>query len=268
MENPSPDSRPPDSDLKLIWEIRKLEAEVRALRRPFTNPATLIAIIVAAVTSGGLMLQWTRSGNEYTLAQIKTERLQLQSERLEQQAKTQEVVTSKLRSEATKLAANAKGLEAKAALLRQQRTELEKERAALVVELATRHQELLSIKTQISGAADRLRKAGVSNANITAAENSLGDANSRLAAMVAGSIIATPDTISTGEFAELRWNSFDATSVIITPGIGAVPPSGRRKVAPLQTTTYTMTLSNDAGGFGTGSATVYVQGSASRPLLQ
>src|SRR3989344_4866257 len=76
---------------------------------------------------------------------------------------------------------------------------------------------------------------------------------------VAGSIVATPDTIDRGESTQLKWNSFNATHISISPGVGNVAPSGSTSVSPTQTTTYTLTISNDDGGFGTGTATVYVQ---------
>jgi serine/threonine protein kinase len=76
---------------------------------------------------------------------------------------------------------------------------------------------------------------------------------------LAGSVLASPDTIRRGEHTFLKWNSFDATRVIITPTIGIVPLHGSISVAPRTTTTYTMTLSNDAGGLARGTAIVYVQ---------
>lgn len=76
---------------------------------------------------------------------------------------------------------------------------------------------------------------------------------------VAGSLIATPDTISPGEFVHLKWNSLSATQVIITPEIGPVPTEGAVAVSPLVTTTYTLMIANSEGGYGEGSATVYVR---------
>jgi uncharacterized repeat protein (TIGR01451 family) len=79
------------------------------------------------------------------------------------------------------------------------------------------------------------------------------------AVMVSGSIIATPDTIDAGQSTQLKWNSFDATSVSITPNVGSVSPSGSISVSPSQTTTYTLHLSNSSGATGEGTATVYVR---------
>jgi len=76
--------------------------------------------------------------------------------------------------------------------------------------------------------------------------------------MVSGSLIATPDTISSGEFVHLKWNSFSATQVTITPEIGPVPTKGAIAVSPLVTTTYTITITNSQGGSGSATATVYV----------
>jgi serine/threonine protein kinase len=77
---------------------------------------------------------------------------------------------------------------------------------------------------------------------------------------LSGSLLASPDTIRRGERTFLKWNSFDTTRVVITPTIGIVPLHGSISVAPRTTTTYTMTLTNDAGGFGRGTAIVYVKG--------
>jgi serine/threonine-protein kinase len=78
--------------------------------------------------------------------------------------------------------------------------------------------------------------------------------------LVSGSIAVTPDTIHPGESTELRWNSFNATRVVITPGVGSVPPQGRLKVSPRATTTYTITIEN-ASSSTDGTATVHVIGS-------
>jgi uncharacterized repeat protein (TIGR01451 family) len=75
---------------------------------------------------------------------------------------------------------------------------------------------------------------------------------------VAGSIVATPDTITAGQSTQLKWNSFNATHISISPTVGSVDPSGSVSVSPTQTTTYTMTITNDDGGSGSGTATVYV----------
>lgn len=75
--------------------------------------------------------------------------------------------------------------------------------------------------------------------------------------LVSGSITATHDPIR--KTATLAWNSFDATRVVITPSIGIVPLSGRITVSPKTTTTYTLTITNDTGGFGRGTAIVYVE---------
>lgn len=52
----------PDADLKLSWEIQKLQSEVHALHRPFRNPAVVAALItttaLAMVGLGGLVIQW------------------------------------------------------------------------------------------------------------------------------------------------------------------------------------------------------------------
>jgi len=84
-----------------------------------------------------------------------------------------------------------------------------------------------------------------------------------------GSLMASPDTIDRGgEVAMLRWNSFNATHVVITPSIGIVSLHGSIQVAPPVTTTYTMTINNDTGGSaGRTSATVYVKPGGTSPAM-
>lgn len=86
--------------------------------------------------------------------------------------------------------------------------------------------------------------------------------------LVSGSIIASPAIISRkGDVAILAWNSFEATHVVITPSIGIVPLQGRIQVEPRTTTTYTMTISNEAGRSGHGSAIVYVEHAGAEPAV-
>lgn len=75
---------------------------------------------------------------------------------------------------------------------------------------------------------------------------------------VVGSIGVGPDKIRRGESTSLGWNSFHATRAVITPSIGIVPLEGRIQVSPRTTTTYTMALTNDAGGLATLTAFVKV----------
>jgi len=82
---------------------------------------------------------------------------------------------------------------------------------------------------------------------------------------VSGWMIVTPSNICSGESTQLKWATSDATSITISPGIGSVAPSGERTISPTQTTTYTMTISNSAGGYNQGTATVTVTGSCTPP---
>lgn len=66
-----------------------------------------------------------------------------------------------------------------------------------------------------------------------------------------------PDTIYAGQNAILSWAVSNATSVSIDPDIGSVTPSGTKEVSPRETTTYTLTASNDVGN-STRSATLTV----------
>ncbi len=68
---------------------------------------------------------------------------------------------------------------------------------------------------------------------------------------------SNPGTITAGQSATLSWNVTGSTLVSISPGIGAVSPSGSKTVTPSETTSYTITAVNDAGS-STTTATVTV----------
>jgi hypothetical protein len=61
------------------------------------------------------------------------------------------------------------------------------------------------------------------------------------------SFTATPATIVPGQSATLKWEVSGATSVVINQGIGPVSASGTIVVAPIETTIYTLTVSNSNG---------------------
>lgn len=82
---------------------------------------------------------------------------------------------------------------------------------------------------------------------------------------VSGSFGVTPDAIRRGESATLQWNSFNASNVTIAPNIGTVPLEGSIVVRPLQTTTYTITISNSFSETDA-KATVVVLEPATDPL--
>ena len=71
-------------------------------------------------------------------------------------------------------------------------------------------------------------------------------------------ITASPDAIHPGESATLTWNSTDAESCAIEPGIGEVAPSGSMTVSPTETTTYTITASGFGGDEISDQATINV----------
>ncbi len=86
--------------------------------------------------------------------------------------------------------------------------------------------------------------------------------------LVSAGLTASPGTICIGQSTHLNWTSTNATSIVISPGVGSVNPYGGLDVYPTQTTTYTITASNTTGGYGssnTGSVTVYVTGSCGTP---
>jgi hypothetical protein len=74
---------------------------------------------------------------------------------------------------------------------------------------------------------------------------------------VINSFSASPATVASGAASVLSWNTTNATSVSISPGIGTVSAAGSTSVAPGATTTYTLTASSSAGTV-TGTVTVTV----------
>jgi sugar lactone lactonase YvrE len=76
---------------------------------------------------------------------------------------------------------------------------------------------------------------------------------------------ATPDTVKAGTSATLTWATTDATSVVITPGVGAVGTSGSAVVIPTQTTVYTLAATN-AGGTVKAQVTVLTPSSRRRAV--
>jgi peptidoglycan-associated lipoprotein len=73
---------------------------------------------------------------------------------------------------------------------------------------------------------------------------------------------ASPTSINKGDSSTLSWNSTDATQLTIAPEIGAVTAQGTTKVAPSDSTTYTITA---AGPGGSASATASVTVNAPPP---
>lgn len=69
------------------------------------------------------------------------------------------------------------------------------------------------------------------------------------------SIGADPTTVAAGEEVDLTWQSSDAITVTIEPGIGSVPLSGIRSVYPEVSTTYVLTA---AGWLDTVTDSVHV----------
>jgi len=61
------------------------------------------------------------------------------------------------------------------------------------------------------------------------------------------SISADRTTINKGESAKLTWTTTDATSVSITPEVGAVTPQGSTTVTPADSTTYAIAATGPGG---------------------
>lgn len=75
---------------------------------------------------------------------------------------------------------------------------------------------------------------------------------------------AVPMTINQGQSANIIYNTLNANTVTITPGVGTVPPNGQVTVNPMSSTTYTITATN---AFGSDTCTVAISvtpGSAPR----
>jgi peptidoglycan-associated lipoprotein len=58
---------------------------------------------------------------------------------------------------------------------------------------------------------------------------------------------ASPTSINKGDSATLSWNSTDATSLTIAPGVGTVTAQGSTQVTPSDSTTYTVTATGPGG---------------------
>ncbi len=72
------------------------------------------------------------------------------------------------------------------------------------------------------------------------------------------SLQANPSSIHKGDSSTLTWTSSNATSVTISPEVGAVTAEGSTKVTPSDSTTYTITASGP-GGSADASARVTVE---------
>ena len=139
------DANQTESDIKLSWEIRKLQAEVEALSRPFKNPSVIAALttatFVALVSCAGLVIQWLRSDRDYTLAQIRAERLKLEFEKLQSDSENLKAEAKKLHAESEKL---------------------QTQRAALESEVAARRQELDTVLEKLKNVEATLAKKAIS----------------------------------------------------------------------------------------------------------
>ena len=72
------------------------------------------------------------------------------------------------------------------------------------------------------------------------------------------SLSVEPSSIERGKSATLKWSSQNATSALLSQGVGAVPTSGSREVFPTQSATYQITVKG-AGGEASASARVTVR---------
>lgn len=58
---------------------------------------------------------------------------------------------------------------------------------------------------------------------------------------------ASPTMVQKGQGSTLTWNSTNATTLSIAPGVGSVAPEGSTQVSPTESTTYTITASGPGG---------------------
>lgn len=71
---------------KLRWEIEKLQAETKNLKRPWIgNPASWFTIITTVAALTTVVIQCTKSSNEFERIEIKTEQLKLERTQIETQ---------------------------------------------------------------------------------------------------------------------------------------------------------------------------------------
>ncbi|MDD5311599.1 MAG: hypothetical protein PHO26_01000 [Dehalococcoidia bacterium] len=77
---------------------------------------------------------------------------------------------------------------------------------------------------------------------------------------------ATPGTVTSGLASKLQWTVTGATSVSISPNIGAVSASDSKQVYPTENTTYTLTATNSIGS-DNATATVIVAIASSPPVI-
>ena len=73
-----------------------------------------------------------------------------------------------------------------------------------------------------------------------------------------GSFNANPDAIVKGESSNLTWHVSSAAKVSIEPGIGNVGLTGSQRIFPDETTTYTLTATNELGSLNA-TKVVFVQ---------
>jgi hypothetical protein len=85
---------------------------------------------------------------------------------------------------------------------------------------------------------------------------------------VATSFTASPPFIEPGQSVTLSWETTNATSVSISPGIGTVPAAaGSVTVSPTETTTYTLTATGDSPPPATSQITVGVDVESLAPVI-
>jgi hypothetical protein len=93
-----------------------------------------------------------------------------------------------------------------------------------------------------------LPDAGLPDASLVDASGTDASDVAIVALPVISSFTASATTVTAGKSATLSWSVTGAASVTIDQAIGTVPATSTKVVTPAQTTTYTLTAQNSAGG--------------------
>jgi hypothetical protein len=146
---------------------------------------------------------------------------------------------------------------------------------ALIIAFSNRYPQIIYLPPDQWGTVDKPRQfqeAGVMNlAGTMAIQRSLQNFDAILAtvqppapASVDVSLHADPPSVEKGRPVALVWNSSNATSLDLEPGVGHVAAAGGVSLLPQDSTNYTLTASGPAG---TKAASVYVTVTAPAPVV-
>jgi len=146
---------------------------------------------------------------------------------------------------------------------------------ALIIAFANRYPQIIYLPEDQWGTVDKSRQfqeAGVMNlAGTMAIQRSLQNFDAVLAsvkppapASLDVTLHAEPPSVEKGRPVALVWNSSNATSLDLEPGVGRVAAAGGISLLPRDSTNYTLTAT---GAAGTKAASVYVTVTAPAPAV-